>query len=154
MRVLIVEDHPLIALTLADTLESSGHQVIGPAPDSTQALELARREQPHMAFVDVDLESKGAGLEVARELHAKLIPVVLTTGQINAARACECAVGLLCKPYDLADVAQTVPIVEAILEGKEPPPPALPGKLELFEAARIKSIRASRAGLHVQDRNG
>jgi len=143
MRVLVVEDHPLIALTLADTLEGSGHHVVGPASDSGQALELADRERPEMAFVDVDLEIKGAGLEVARYLHVNGIAVVLTTGQVNAARACECAVGLLSKPYDLDDVVLTVPVVEALLEGKTPPASRMPANLELLEATHLAKSRPS-----------
>jgi two-component system response regulator len=143
MRVLVVEDHPLIALTLADTLTHCGHEVIGPAADSSHAMELAERELPRMAFVDVDLESKGAGLDLARLLYEQQIAVVLTTGQTAAARKCECAVGLLSKPYDLDDAALAVPVVEAMLDGKHPPPPQIPASLEMLPAADMHPMTSA-----------
>jgi DNA-binding NarL/FixJ family response regulator len=46
MRVLIAEDDPVIALGLAERVRSLGHDLIGPAADGEQAIELARRPRP------------------------------------------------------------------------------------------------------------
>src|SRR4051812_5736023 len=121
MRVLVVEDQPLIALTLAETLENAGHEVVGPTATSAEALLLAQRKQPRLALVDIDLERRGIGLELAQRLHADHIAVLLTSGQVNVARSCECAFGLLAKPYSLEDARQAVAIIEAILDDKPSP---------------------------------
>jgi two-component system, response regulator PdtaR len=132
MRVLIVEDEPLIAGLLVDALVDAGHEVIGPAYRSDEAVALASQFNPMLAFVDLDLETKNAGLEVARELNRVGIAVIFATGQGDIARQCACGLGLMMKPFRPSDAALSVPVVEAILCGKLPPPPSIPASLQLF----------------------
>jgi len=133
MRVLIVEDEPMIAELLAEALTEAGHDVVGPAYRSDDALSLAGKLPPTLAFVDLDLEKKHAGIEVARELNRMGIAVIFATGQGDIARQCACALGLMAKPFRPTDAAMSVPVVEAILGGKMPPPPAIPQSLQLFD---------------------
>src|SRR5688572_30775776 len=69
MVVLIVEDEVIIAYCSAAMLEEAGHAVLGPAHTSSQALELVRNRRPDVALIDIDLETPGAGIHVARQLR-------------------------------------------------------------------------------------
>ncbi|WP_432443657.1 hypothetical protein [Rhizobium grahamii] len=55
-NVLIVEDQPLVALNLQDTVEELGHHAVGIASNMYQALLLA--DHVDMALVDVNLEGR------------------------------------------------------------------------------------------------
>jgi CheY-like chemotaxis protein len=137
MKVLIVEDQALIALALTEAVEHVGHEVIGPTTTSVEAIELARRLSPDLAFVDVDLERDLAGFEVARELSARSIPVIFTTGRPALARNAGCGIGLLAKPYSPTDAANAVSSVVEHSQGREVTR-ALPASLELFAPRRSK----------------
>ncbi len=52
-RVLVVEDEMLIALDLADVVETGGGKVVGPAASVKQALALVKEEVPDAAILDV-----------------------------------------------------------------------------------------------------
>ncbi|HEY5759006.1 MAG TPA: response regulator, partial [Steroidobacter sp.] len=120
MRVLVVEDQWLIATDLADALLAAGHQVIGPALDSTHALLLAASEHPQLALIDIDLERRGIGLEIAERMHSEHdTAVIFTTAQPTLARTCHWAFGLICKPYDVTEAAAAVDAVEMQLKSSD-----------------------------------
>lgn len=106
MIVLIVEDEAIIAYCSAAMLEEAGHAVLGPAHTSTEALELVRNCRPDVALIDIDLETPGAGIKVARQLRAQFgTAIVFTTGQEDVARThSDLAVLALSKPYDPSEI--------------------------------------------------
>jgi DNA-binding response OmpR family regulator len=110
MVVLVVEDEAIIAFCSAAMLEDAGHDVVGPAQTSAEALQLARLERPDVALVDIDLEVPGAGIGVARQLRAQYgTAIVFTTGQTDVARDhSDIAAATLSKPYDPSELAGIV----------------------------------------------
>jgi two-component system, response regulator PdtaR len=132
--ILIAEDEAVVALTLALQLQAAGHRVLGPAASREHAEALAANERPDLALVDIDLQRRGEGVILARELHQRWhVPNLFMTGRPDAARtASDAALGVICKPYDLADIDETLAVAESILAGGSPPPPPLPPSLELF----------------------
>ena len=134
MRVLVVEDDAIIALSAAGVLEEAGHEVVGPALGAEQALAIARRDKPDLALVDINLNGHAEGVELARVLRRELgVPSLFVSGQIAAAQSNrDAALGLLRKPYDPASLAGALPAAEAVLQGRTPPPPPVPRALELF----------------------
>ncbi len=78
-RILVVEDEALIAMLLEDLLGGLGCKVVGPAANVTQALELAARERPDAAVLDVNL-GKEQVFPVADALQKAGIPFVFITG--------------------------------------------------------------------------
>lgn len=68
VKVLIVEDDPLIAAHLEAIIESEDRQGVGVAADAETALLLADRTLPAVAIVDVRLKGAIDGLTVGREL--------------------------------------------------------------------------------------
>jgi len=133
MRVLIVEDNVLLARVLTEALTEAGHEVIGPASSSGEAIQLAENEDPQIALVDLDLERWSIGLDVAEELTAELdIDVIICTATPELARrGSSGAIGLISKPYDLRDVVKSLSIVQAF-PSENQPSPLLPPSFELL----------------------
>jgi DNA-binding response OmpR family regulator len=100
MRVLIVEDQKVVAHSLAAALSDAGHEVVGPAFTSREALSLVQADRLDAAFVDVDLEQPGVGIAIAQELARDQVPVIFTTAHPDRVRACGTGLGLFTKPYD------------------------------------------------------
>jgi two-component system, response regulator PdtaR len=124
MRVLIVEDQTLIALMLMNCLLEAGHDVVGPASSSGEALSLMASEPLDAAFVDVDLEEPDAGLSVARELERSHVQVIFTTAQPDRVRDCGTGIGLFTKPYNAEDAAKVLSLAESFEDaelGASPP---------------------------------
>jgi DNA-binding response OmpR family regulator len=133
MRILIVEDEPLIAMCLEDALLRAGHQVIGIAINGDEAEQLAQAGHPSIALVDVDLSRKREGLDIARELRSHGVTPLFVTGQVQLARDnSDAAVGVIGKPFTTDDVVDAIEVVNCQLGGGSPPPPPVPSALELF----------------------
>jgi DNA-binding NarL/FixJ family response regulator len=125
MRILLIEDEPLIALDAEMSLIAAGHEVIGPYKTSKEALDAADRERPDIAMVDINLAGHNEGLGIVRDLYDRFgIRSVFATGQPDLARAnAKTALGVLPKPYSSADLVNTFPVLELMLSGGAPPPP-------------------------------
>jgi CheY-like chemotaxis protein len=79
-RILVVEDEYLIAMNLADALESAGSVVVGPVPSVDKAMQTIDSESRiDAAVVDVNLGGVMA-YPVADALLARKIPFVFTSG--------------------------------------------------------------------------
>jgi CheY-like chemotaxis protein len=103
-RVLIVEDDFLVSLLLEDMLVDLGHQVVGPAADVANALELAEREQIDIAVLDVNLRGSDT-YPIAAALAARAIPFVFATGYGRSSlREPYCDAPLLKKPFQQSDL--------------------------------------------------
>jgi CheY-like chemotaxis protein len=82
--ILIVDDEPVVRALLRVMLEPLGANLIE-AADGSQALEIAWRDQPAVAIVDVGLP-KLSGVDVCRALKTNPNPpaVILITGNVYA----------------------------------------------------------------------
>jgi len=80
--VLIVEDEPLIALELRDTLHKAGASIIA-ATTIKEALELIARAQICAAIVDVKIGGQDCS-SVCTALSKRSIPFMFYTGYSNA----------------------------------------------------------------------
>lgn len=68
MRVLLVEDHPVVIEGLRISLERAGLDVVGAAMTTAAGLELARLHQPQVAVLDFNLPD-GTGAQLAAQLR-------------------------------------------------------------------------------------
>jgi CheY-like chemotaxis protein len=82
LRVLVVEDEPIVALDLQDILEDAGATVIGPANTLNQALELIANNSLDCAVLDVRLGEE-TSFSAARLLAEKDIGWVFYTGNAD-----------------------------------------------------------------------
>jgi DNA-binding response OmpR family regulator len=120
--VLIVEDDPMIAFDVEETLIEAGYLVCGVAASENEALDLAEQHQPAFAVVDVSL-SPGDGRNVARELCRRgRIGVLFATALCHEIRELTKtgAIGCLPKPFDPVDVPRALRAVAAIMDGDPP----------------------------------
>src|SRR5688572_22570567 len=69
-RILIVEDEFILANGLRLMLESAGYDVCELADSVTWAREIIRKEKPTLAILDIQLEGKLTGIDLAHELKA------------------------------------------------------------------------------------
>lgn len=81
LRILILEDHMVIAWELEARLEMLGSEVIALAKDVPSALKLIDEgETIDLAILDINLEGGGSGYEVASALAEREIPFLFATG--------------------------------------------------------------------------
>ncbi|MBD3760875.1 response regulator [Sphingomonadaceae bacterium G21617-S1] len=79
LSVLIVEDEPIIALSLACAVEAAGAQVVGPASSTVEALGLLAQATIDAAIIDVQLEDRDITPVAVALLH-RHVPFVVHTG--------------------------------------------------------------------------
>jgi DNA-binding NtrC family response regulator len=77
-RILVVEDEPIVAWDLAETLASYGGEVVGPAHDLPQAEKLSQ-EPLDGAVLDVNLGDQKV-FPVADALAERRVPFCFVTG--------------------------------------------------------------------------
>lgn len=111
LRVLVVEDEPLIAMQLQDDLEQAGHIVIGPAHTLAQAHVLAEGEID-AALLDFSI-GKDNSSTIADRLLARKIPFAFATGYADSSFMPEHLrhVIRLRKPYQIADVSDIMNVL-------------------------------------------
>src|SRR3954463_5097113 len=121
MRILIVEDEPIIALSTQVDLETAGHTVVGLAMTSEEAISLADRCRPDLVLMDVRL-AKGNGVEAAEAIHNRwAIPSLFATSYVGHSGApCRAALGCLRKPYNQQSLVRSIQIIEQLMNGLEP----------------------------------
>ena len=77
MRVLLADDHPMIAAALDVLLRGSDYELVGRARSGADALTQVQRLKPQMLLLDVNMPD-GSGLDVLRQLRAlRRSPVVI-----------------------------------------------------------------------------
>jgi PAS domain S-box-containing protein len=108
-RILVVEDEPFVALQLQTDLEGEGHEVIGPASNLADGLELASNEGLDAALIDIRLGGDTSAT-IADQLLARQIPFAFATGYSDSSMLPEHlhTVPRLRKPYARDDVRRMV----------------------------------------------
>jgi CheY-like chemotaxis protein len=116
MKVLIVEDELLIALDLETIVQDLGYEVIGPARNFGEAMELAKEAE--VALVDVHLADGITGPSIAERLAGGYgVTVVFMTGNPEMVRDSESAVGVVSKPHWPAKVSEALEYAAAVRRG-------------------------------------
>lgn len=71
MRVLVVEDEPLIAFDLIAEIESGQHDVVGQCSTAETAIRLAETLKPDVVVMDIGLMGRRNGLQAAQEIRSR-----------------------------------------------------------------------------------
>lgn len=80
IKILIVEDEQIVALDLKRRLTKLGYEVTGIAADGDTALALIKKNMPNIVLMDIHIQGKKDGVEVAAEIQKIIyIPVVYLT---------------------------------------------------------------------------
>lgn len=145
-RIALVEDHGLIAHTLATALRSRGHQVLllDPADDADPVDEILRAEV-ELVLLDLDLGARGDATPMIAPLRERGVRVVIVTGVSDRVRHAAClragALGVVSKSASFDELTTAV---ERALAGEPLVDPArredLLAELRQHEAAERQRL--------------
>ncbi|NND34928.1 MAG: response regulator transcription factor [Saprospiraceae bacterium] len=115
IRVLVVEDEPLIAEDIRETLDNIDFEVSGVAYDSDTALQELSGNTPDIALLDVNLGSEMDGIDIAEIINKEYrIPFIFLTSYadrdtVDRAKLTR-PMGYIVKPFDERDLFTTLEI--------------------------------------------
>ena len=116
-RILVVDDEPIIAMTVGDWLADLGHTVLGPATDLTTALALAE-QAVDAVILDISLGAQTT-VALARRLAERGIPFAVASGHDATTADPAFAAGLpLPKPFGFETFRH---VVERLLSSARDP---------------------------------
>ncbi|GAA0654913.1 response regulator [Brevundimonas lenta] len=99
---MIVEDQALLAMELELVLGEAGCDVVGCAMDKAGAFEIAERERPDLALIDVNLLDGMTGPQIAQRIVGEYGTAVifLTANPEQIPEGFAGALGAVSKPFD------------------------------------------------------
>lgn len=115
IKVLIVEDDPLIAIDIEQILNNLNFRVSGTAYNADDALNLLQQNLPDIVLLDVNLESDKDGINIAEIINEKYqIPFIYLTAHadkntLERAKKTKPA-GYIIKPFDERDLLAGIEI--------------------------------------------
>lgn len=107
MRVLLVEDEPVIGMDHADQLEQEGAEVVGPFPATHDALAELDRTEFDVAVIDYVLSDDNS-LALQEELERRHVPFVVVTSYPRVLVRNDGAQQVLSKPVGNGELCATV----------------------------------------------
>ena len=105
LKILIVEDEPIIAENISIYLNNNDFEVSAIAYDAEEALEQLQYNTPDAAILDINLESGQDGIDIARQINEQYhIPFLFLTSYadkttLERAKAVQPA-GYIVKPFN------------------------------------------------------
>jgi CheY-like chemotaxis protein len=84
LRILIVEDEPVVRLELESIVAEAGHRVVGGAANGAEAIRLAGTHLPDVILMDIVLAGDMDGIEAARIIHESLAIRCLFVSAVSA----------------------------------------------------------------------
>ncbi|MBO9101511.1 MULTISPECIES: response regulator [Rhizobium] len=117
MKVLVVEDEPIIAFDLENLVLDNGFEIAGLARTQVEALALAPKAD--IALVDIQLADGPTGPKIARELIDRYgIEVIFMTGNPEMVADFSGAVCVVPKPQSLGKIEAALLKSLSIIQGK------------------------------------
>ena len=108
LRILVVEDEPVISMLLAEVLVAMGHEVCAVVATEAAAVADAERDRPDFMVVDAHLRT-GSGLDAAAEiLRTRFVPHVFITGDRVAVQECFPEAAVIEKPFSTATLEKAI----------------------------------------------
>ncbi|MDE0879306.1 MAG: response regulator [Sphingomonas bacterium] len=118
VRLLVVEDEPLIAFDTEHLLTDRGYDVVATVDRVAAAIALLEEGvKIDLVLVDMHL-ADGSGIDVARTAHGNGVPVMFVTGNFSV-EAEHFGVACLEKPYHQRDLLSAIEVIEAKLSGRK-----------------------------------
>ena len=118
VRLLVVEDEPLIAFDTEHLLTDHDYHVVATVDRVAAALALFE-EGAKIDLVLVDMQlADGSGIDVARTAHDRGVPVMFVTGNFSPDAEPFC-IGCLDKPYQQRDLLNAIAVIDAKVGGRK-----------------------------------
>jgi DNA-binding NarL/FixJ family response regulator len=114
LRILVVEDEFIVAMTMKDELEDAGYVVVGMASTADKAVELATSGSPDVIMMDIRLKGTGDGVDAACRIHdlGMKPAVIFVTGstepQALARIQQDHPAGVVFKPAAFAEIERAI----------------------------------------------
>lgn len=109
-KILVVDDEPDVLTFLSALLKDAGYEVLT-AKDGTQALQVAKREQPDLISLDLAMPNN-TGTEFYRKLqkdkNISKTPVIIVSGLAGRHLAVRKPVAVFDKPIDRDEYLKAV----------------------------------------------
>ena len=102
LRVLVVEDEPVVAMCLEDILDGLGCETVGPAARLVDGLAMAENELLGAAILDINLGGERS-TPIAEALRRRGVPFAFASGYGTLPEGFE-TLPLIEKPYREADI--------------------------------------------------
>lgn len=112
MRVLVVEDEPLLAMLLEENLADLGHELVGSVATVAQALSFLAQSEIDCALLDFSLGHDMNSLPVAQQLQSWGKPFYFLTGHMNLAEEIPMNAPMLTKPVTLDQLQHALEAME------------------------------------------
>ena len=128
IRILIVEDDPIIAADLQDRLSDMGYAVLGPEASGEEAIRrLDGNSPPDLLLMDIQLEGEWDGIETARKMREKLrLPLIFLTSNSDDATFLKAKAiqpdAFLSKPFRGRDLKHAIELAIAQSAREDRPP--------------------------------
>lgn len=123
-KVYIVEDEPIIVITIKTILEKAGYEVVGDADNVSSAQDEILKYAPDLVVLDIELDGNKDGVDLAIQLERKKTPYLYLTAQTD--------------PLTIKKVKQTNPLGYIVKPFTES---SLRSNIELAWHNYIKEIR-------------
>lgn len=113
IKLLIVEDDPIIAADLERAMKKMDYQVIDAVESGEEALEIIDQNIPDIILMDIQLEGDLDGIDTAHLISKKhLIPIIFLTSNtddrtFNRAKLTQ-PHGFLSKPFRFTDIKHSI----------------------------------------------
>jgi CheY-like chemotaxis protein len=113
IRILIVEDEVISAMSLRMDLQARGYEVVGLSGTGEEALGAAEKSRPDLVLMDVNIRGGMNGIEVALKMRSAFsIPSIFMTGYLDQVirektRAAE-PVGYFIKPVAIDELQTAI----------------------------------------------
>ena len=108
LRVLVIEDDAVVAMSLAELLAGMGHEVCGTAATQADAVSAATRYDPDLMIVDAGL-GRGSGVSAVEEiLRAGPLAHVFISGDAGRVRVRKPDAVVVRKPFRAAELARAM----------------------------------------------
>jgi two-component system, response regulator PdtaR len=79
-RILIVEDEPIVAMELRETLTKAGYFVVGSVESADDVLSMVQATLPDLVIMDIRLKSFIDGVDVVKRIRLfSDMPIIFTT---------------------------------------------------------------------------
>ncbi len=111
VAVLIVEDEPLIRMSLVEDLQDAGMVVFEAGTADEALIILEANPEISSVFTDIDLPGSMSGIELARLLRSSrpCVTITLTSGYLKLPKGeLPPEVGYIPKPYDIDHVLRQI----------------------------------------------
>jgi CheY-like chemotaxis protein len=109
--ILVVEDEPLIRLSVATELRDGGYRVVEAGTADEALIALAGGEAIDLVFCDVLMPGSKGGLSLASWMREQRpeTPIILTSGSDTVVRYfSDATIPFVAKPYRLGDLLEAI----------------------------------------------